>query len=176
MRPIHPYCRGLGCTASRKKWKAMSRPFEFKNPLDGAVPPLDRDGKNPFSDGEPVPGEVSDNLYATTSSDTGCQQPDYVTTYAHHGPLLLRLAIIGVMICLAATIAGLLWQSLLLLIAVANGVLVTAVAIKAGYDLSAIRAGAMSVEGRGRTRAALVLSLAATFLTVAAVLAAFFLE
>lgn len=154
----------------------MSRPFEFKNPLDGAVPPLDREGRNPFSDGEPVPGEVSSNLYATTSSDTEYQHPEYVTTYAHHGPLLLRLAIIGLMICLTASIAGILWESLLLLIVAANGVLVVAVAIKAAYDLSAIRSAAMSCEGRGKTLAAFVLSLVATFLTVAAVFAAFFVD
>lgn len=147
----------------------MSQPFEFKNPLDGAPPPLADQGKNPFSDGEPTQAEISDNIYATSNTDVADLQPQYVTTYTHRGPLLLRLAISNLAICVVSILALFLWDSNFLFILASNGLLGIALGIKAGYDLAAMRADAMAGGGRGKTLAALVLSLVTVLLTVVSI-------
>lgn len=148
----------------------MSQPFEFKNPLEGAPRPiLDGTGKNPFADEEAASANLDDgNIFATSGTVPPNAKPEYLRMLTHRGPLLRRLGIVTLLVCVASGV-GANWQPILSVVLLANGVLAVSLLIKVGLDLKAIRLGAMDAEGRTTTTAALVLSLITVCLTVLAV-------
>lgn len=149
----------------------MSQPFEFKNPLEGAPRPLlDGTGKNPFADEDAASTNLDDdNIFATSGTVPPDAKPEYLSMLTHRGPLLFSLGIAILVICVVSGV-GAIWQSAFRFVLLANGVLAVALLIKTGFDMKAIRVGAMDVEGRSATRVAFVLSLVSVCLTVVAVI------
>jgi hypothetical protein len=130
-------------------------PGDAEEPSD---PFADDQGRNPFADREEgrlgESGEVSNPYVAGAGGRPAHEVGGFQTTLPHRGGTVLMLGILGV---IGAAVFAFCWPLLVI------NLFVTLPAWLMGQsDLRAMKAGAMSSEGRGRTLAGFILGVFGT--------------